>query len=530
MEPMGTQQPDLALPTKTTATDVASKQLQQSIASHASPTSNEAGMSSSPSSSSGSSPASAGGSSHHSPAAIGGSSHLSPSTFGKSTTGGSSHHSPAAIGGSRRQSPSTSGSLGTCTTGGARCDKLLDNPQMHGKSKKYSSIGRLKLASQVGVDSSGGIRKDFPFEKMSSRSKLKELTHNTLFSTVPPKKRKVDDWVAEQTSSESLTTSGDVSFVFGKTHHHSYSYVAETEKSEDVSTTELENSSLIVNVSSTAGDLSTISNTPCDVMTNPDDRDDESMVGDGAQVTTAADGSDHTYASHGDATRDYLGDADNEASAEANNVTSESTIGSGELFSVDTVPETPEELNTVPETPEELNTVPETPEELNTSATLEVDVIGDDTLTQETTKKTSKGKKRKTHALVVGGGDGERHVTITVHSDVTGLVSDISKKWRSYTQSLKNMSLKTYPVVSMTNLNPTAGRSGRTKTYQMTSSVTGRDSPKKIKIYVDEDLEVEAGLIQERIEEKREDPTKGPDIGNYHVFFTCSSYFMQVSD
>ena len=136
MEPMGTQQSDLALPTKTTATDVASKQRQQSIASHASPTSNVASMSSSPSSSSGSSPASAGGSSHHSPAAIGGSSHLSPSTFGKSTTGG------------------------------ARRDKLLDNPQMHGKSKKYSSIGRLKLASQVGVDSSGGIRKDFPFKKL----------------------------------------------------------------------------------------------------------------------------------------------------------------------------------------------------------------------------------------------------------------------------------------------------------------------------------------------------------------------------
>ena len=34
---------------------------------------------------------------------------------------------------------------------------------------------------------------------------------------------------------------------------------------------------------------------------------------------------------------------------------------------------------------------------------------------------------------------------------------------------------------------------------------------------MDEDLEVEAGLIQERIQEKREDPTKGPEIGNYHA-------------
>ena len=105
-----------------------------------------------------------------------------------------------------------------------------------------------------------------------------------------------------------------------------------------------------------------------------------------------------------------------------------------------------------------------------------------------------------------------------VHSDVTGLVSDISKKWRSYTKSLKNVSLKTSLVVSMTNLNPTASPSG-TKAYKMTSSVTSRDSPKKIKIYVDEDLEVEAGLIQERIQERREDPTKGPEIGNYHSVY-----------
>ena len=111
-------------------------------------------------------------------------------------------------------------------------------------SKKSRSISNLKkLPTQVGVDSSGAIRIDFPFKNISSRNKLKELTYNTLFSTVPLKKRKVDEWAAKQTSSESLTTSGDVSFVFGKTHHNTYSYVGDTEKSEDVSTTDLENSS-----------------------------------------------------------------------------------------------------------------------------------------------------------------------------------------------------------------------------------------------------------------------------------------------
>ena len=94
------------------------------------------------------------------------------------------------------------------------------------------------MPTQVGVDSSGAIRKDFPFENISARNKLKELTHNTLFPTVPLKKRKVDESAAEQTLSESLTKSGYVSFVFGKTHHNTYSYVRETEKSEDVSTTD----------------------------------------------------------------------------------------------------------------------------------------------------------------------------------------------------------------------------------------------------------------------------------------------------
>ena len=287
------------------------------------------------------------------------------------------------------------------------------------------------MATQAGVDSSGAIRKDFPFENISSRNKLKELMHNTLFSTVPLKKRKVDEWVVKETSSESLTTSGDVSFIFGKTHHNAYSYVGETEKSEDVSTTDLENSSLIVNVSSTAGDMTTISSTAGDVMTNLGNGNDESMVGDETQMTSVMDGSDHTYASHGDGTRDYLGDGDNEASdepnnpgddAQENNVTNESTLGSGELFSATSV-------DTIPETP---------PEEQNRGATPETDVVGDDTLTDETRTKTSKGKKTKTHAaLVVGGGDSEWHVIITVHSDVTGLVSDILKKRRSYTKSLK---------------------------------------------------------------------------------------------
>ena len=163
--------------------------------------------------------------------------------------GGASPHSPVSsigtspTGGASRSTQSTQSTGGACRYSPT---KHLDNPKMHGKSKKSCSIAELKLGTQVGVDSSGAIRKDFPFENITCRNQLKVLTHNTLFSTFPLMKRKVDEWVAEQTSSESLTTSGDVSFVFGKTNHNTYRYVGETEKSQDMSTTYLENSSLVV--------------------------------------------------------------------------------------------------------------------------------------------------------------------------------------------------------------------------------------------------------------------------------------------
>ena len=222
---------DLASPSETTESNVASKQGVGSIASHASPTADGAGMSSSPST--GASLASGRGSSRHSsassiyPSPIGGASRHSPaSSIGTSPIGGASRHSPASSIGTSPTGGASHSTQSTESTGGA-CryspTERIDNPKTHGKSQKSHSISKLKLATQVGINSSGVVRKDFPFENITSRDQLKELTHNTLFSTVPPRKRKVDDWVANQTLSESLTTSGDVSFVFGKTQHNTYS-------------------------------------------------------------------------------------------------------------------------------------------------------------------------------------------------------------------------------------------------------------------------------------------------------------------
>ena len=62
----------------------------------------------------------------------------------------------------------------------------------------------------------------------------------------------------------------------------------------------------------------------------------------------------------------------------------------------------------------------------------------------------------------------------------------------------------------------------------MTASVTSKDaSGKKIKIYVDEDLDIEHKMIQYRMRERKEDPTKGPEISNYFLF--CIHFLGWVS-
>ena len=91
-----------------------------------------------------------------------------------------------------------------------------------GKSRSIAK--KIKLPTQVALDSEGVVRTDFPFDQISSRHKLQTLTHHTLFP-VYPKKKNMEYWIAEQGSPESLTTtttntSGNltnVSFVFGQT-------------------------------------------------------------------------------------------------------------------------------------------------------------------------------------------------------------------------------------------------------------------------------------------------------------------------
>ena len=485
---------------------------------------------------------SVGGAMRHSPAVgVGGAMRHSPAvdvsreSACQSVGGGAMRHSPAvSVGGAMRHSPAVDGSReSACQSvgggamrhspavgvGGAmRCDSSdYVDKKSAGKSTSRS-LAKIKLPTQVALDSEGAVRTDFPFDKLNCRHELMSLNQHTLFPTVLPKKRKSAEWFTDQ-ASESLTTSGgetsDVSFIFGQTKYGSYSCVETTEELVQ------ENSSMHVNVSSNNGDETTIVG-GADEMTNVD------IVGDGAQ--TDGDGimpvgdvsnnnnnvSESTLGSVQTDGDGAVGDVSNN-----NNNVSESTLGSDELFSstsIATIPETSldekDESPVEPHNEDGHDESPVEPEEQD--ETLNDD--GEDTIT-EGNKKNALGDQA---ALMVGG-DGEKHVTILVHSDVTGLVTRISKKWKEYSQSMKNVTLNTSPVVSMPYLNSTEPQPqpDSDKTYKMTSSVTSKDSsPKKIKIYVDEDLSLESSLIQAWMQESKDDPTKGPEIGKF-LFVFC---------
>ena len=472
-----------------------------------------------------------GGAMRHSPAVgVGGAMRHSPAVDGsresacQSVGGGAMRHSPAVgVGGAMCHSPAVDGNReSACQSvgGGAmRCDSSdYVDKKSAGKSTSCS-LAKIKLPTQVALDSEGAVRTDFPFDKLNCRHELMSLNQHTLFPTVLPKKRKSAEWFTDQ-ASESLTTSGgetsDVSFVFGQTKYGSYSCVETTEELLQ------ENSSMHVNVSSNNGDETTI-------VGGADETTDVDIVGDGAQtdgdgIMPVGDVSNNNNNVSESTLGSVQTDGDGgvgDVSTNNNNV-SESTLGSDELFSstsIATIPETSldekDESPVEPHNEDGHDESPVEPEEQD--ETLNDD--GEDTIT-EGNKKNALGDQA---ALMVGG-DGERHVTILVHSDVTGLVTKISKKWKEYSQSMKNVTLKTSPVVSMPYLNSTEPpQPDSDKTYKMTSSVTSKDSsPKKIKIYVDEDLSLESSLIQARMQESKDDPTKGPEIGKFlFVFCVC---------
>ena len=128
--------------------------------------------------------------------------------------------------------------------------------------------------------------------------------------------------------------------------------------------------------------------------------------------------------------------------------------------------------------------------------------VGNQTDDETINKKNVSGKENShVSTFMVNGGGGhtgaENKVTITVHSDIKGVISSITKKFRDYMKGLKNMNvqLNSSPIVMLSR--PNTSEEPTKRKLGMTSSVTKEETTgKKIKIYVDEDLILERHIIE----------------------------------
>ena len=124
------------------------------------------------------------------------------------------------------------------------------------------------------------------------------------------------------------------------------------------------------------------------------------------------------------------------------------------------------------------------------------------------------------------GGDDNGKVTITVHSNVVGLVQSISRQFGEYMANLDRkvmVKLSSTPFVRMTNITPTESnkkKSGSPVTkLAVTASVCASDG-RSLKVYVDEDLQLEEQIISRNLQPA---PTKGKEMSEYK--FCCLLHF-----
>ena len=97
------------------------------------------------------------------------------------------------------------------------------------------------------------------------------------------------------------------------------------------------------------------------------------------------------------------------------------------------------------------------------------------------------------HDAIGGGGvHGEKKVTIVVHSDVKKILNTVKDKFYEYSKLVKNLDVKitTSPIVSLEKAGDDFVTGEITCKVTVLPALT-RDKRKKIKIYVDENLDIE---------------------------------------
>ena len=111
------------------------------------------------------------------------------------------------------------------------------------------------------------------------------------------------------------------------------------------------------------------------------------------------------------------------------------------------------------------------------------------------------------------GQGGDKQVKLVVQSNISGVVRKITNRFKHYSKTLKNVkvNINSSPVVSLEK--KTTSACAVSKQLDMKASVTGCENGngnKKIKIYVDDELQMEKELMKIA---KTPGPSKGSEIG-----------------
>ena len=118
------------------------------------------------------------------------------------------------------------------------------------------------------------------------------------------------------------------------------------------------------------------------------------------------------------------------------------------------------------------------------------------------------------HGEIGGGDNGEKKVTIVMHSDVKEILNTVKEKFHEYSKSVKNFDIKitTSPIVSLEKAGDDFVTGEITRKVTVLLALT-RDERKKIKIYADENLDKERHMIDHFCD--KSDSTLGKKLCEY---------------
>ena len=405
----------------------------------------------------------------------------------------------------------------------------------------------LKLPTQIAINDQGKVRCDFPFDNpnLSQREK-KELNYSTLFSSKHRNNKGATRILAPETESDAST-----SFVFGQ--QGDPSHISETSADEpidmcvkdthgdsedrtfptdnslmtscdqqgDGDTTVAENSSMVVNVSETTADG------------EKDVSDD--YEADQSESQEVVDGEEDLFSDDINADIDLEGGSEETVTNETKSpevVTGEEGVkdeaeipehvhsGSDEPVTTTTVQQKVPEVVPGEEDAKDEAEIPEhVPSEGECAKTTDDPpvpemVTAPETKTVISKKRKQRGKNCTVRGEIGGGEHGEKKVTIVVHSDVKKILNTVKDKFYKYSKSVKNLNIKitTSPIASLEKAGDDCVTGEITRKMTVLPALT-RDERKKIRIYVDENLQIERHMIDQFRD--KSDSTLGKELCEY---------------